>query len=86
MGRTLFFQGTADARNSRRKAVPPWVGLARRKDEEQVRQPAIPYDIALSYMLNYRARMGVSGVFAREVFGKNFPAVRAYESEAGPES
>ena len=76
MGRTLFFQGTADARNSRRKAVPPWVGLARRKDEEQVRQPAIPYD-----MLNYCARMGVSGVFAREVFGKNFPAVRAYQFE-----
>jgi hypothetical protein len=64
------------------KTMPPWGGLARRKDANQVRQPAIPYDIALSYMLNYRARMGVSGVFAREVFGKNFPAVRAYQFEA----
>ena len=86
MGRTLFFQGTAGARNSRRKAAPPWVGLARRKDEEQVRQPAIPYDIALSYVLNYRARMGVSGMFAREVPGKNFPAVGAYQFETRPEA
>jgi hypothetical protein len=62
------------------------VDLARRKDAEQVTPPAILYDVALSYMLNYRARVGVSGVFAREVLGKNFPAVRAYHFETRPES
>jgi hypothetical protein len=58
------------------------VDLARRKDAEQVTQPAFPYDVALCYMLNYRVRMGVSSIFARKILGKNFPALRAYEFEA----
>ena len=83
MGAPSFFSGHGESiKAAAEKCAAPCVGLARRKDAEQVRQPAIPNDIALRYMMNYRARMGVSGVFAREVFGKNFPAVRAYQFEA----
>ncbi len=81
MSAPSFLLAIAEAQNAHRRLRSLGRFNPRRKDAAQLTQPAIPYAFALSYMLNYSAPMGVSGVFARNVFGKNFPAVRAYQFE-----